>query len=259
MKVESFNYMPVVRINAPEWYLREDFVAWLDGGRDFRPATWKVHGAPTDEGSDVFVTYCDGDGVRLTCQQRVDEGAAADPGRHLESDHGRDEGQRHGEGRLPDLDQQSSGVMFYTDVPAHQWVMIGSQADRTSDIHSDFDVVLVGPSRADLEHPFFSGFLEKIRPYGTEQGGVLDLFLDIPSEHRLESVWRDTHGEYRAIAGGEDLRHAILSAGVEMHPNHFVRALQYFTRRGREPITDRGQFVARQISKSDKWRRLTKA
>jgi hypothetical protein len=142
--------------------------------------------------------------------------------------------------------------MFYTNVPAHQWVMIGSQADRTSDIHSDFDVVLVGPSRADLDHPFFK-FLDELRAYGTEKGGVLDLFLDIPAEHRLESVWRDEGGEYRAIDGGADLRHAILSTGVEMPPNHFMRALHYFTRRGREPITDREQFVARQLAKTDKW------
>lgn len=144
--------------------------------------------------------------------------------------------------------------MFYTNVPVHQWVMIGSQADRTADIHSDFDVVLVGPSWPDLEHPFFSGFLEKLRVFGTEQGGVLDLFLDIPEEHRLESVWSDMDGKHRTIDAGADLRHAILSAGVEMQPNHFMRALQHFTRRGREPITDREQFIARQLAKTNKWR-----
>lgn len=48
-----------LRINAPEWYDREDFAAWLnEEGR----ATWHKRGKAPGEYSDVFVTFdhCEG-------------------------------------------------------------------------------------------------------------------------------------------------------------------------------------------------------
>lgn len=64
--------MPVVRINAPEWYLRPDWLAWISGlSSNFRrtgdgldgPATWHRRGSLLPAaGSDVFFTYDDGDG-----------------------------------------------------------------------------------------------------------------------------------------------------------------------------------------------------
>ncbi len=62
MKIISFNHMRVVRINAPEWYRRADFVRWLAGrGEGLPPATWYRSGE-VDESHDVFVTYDEGDG-----------------------------------------------------------------------------------------------------------------------------------------------------------------------------------------------------
>lgn len=65
MKLISLNHMPVVRIDAPEWYRRQDFQDWLTGAgkRDGKhPATWHKAGEEPNEYSDVFVTYDSGDG-----------------------------------------------------------------------------------------------------------------------------------------------------------------------------------------------------
>ena len=58
MNIE-FNYMPVVRINAPEFYRNKQWVAWL---RSKHPATWHGKAKRPHEYSDVFFTFCDGDG-----------------------------------------------------------------------------------------------------------------------------------------------------------------------------------------------------
>ena len=51
--------IPCLRINAPEWYQREDFRAWLNGaGR----ATWHTRGELPSEYSDVFITFDHGEG-----------------------------------------------------------------------------------------------------------------------------------------------------------------------------------------------------
>ena len=47
-----------LRINAPEWYERKDFLEFLT---ENRPATWHVPGPP-NECSDIFVTYDHGEG-----------------------------------------------------------------------------------------------------------------------------------------------------------------------------------------------------
>jgi hypothetical protein len=63
MKHET-NYMPIVRINAPEWYARQDWMNWIESDLpDQRgPATWHRKGQKPDEYSDVFFTYCQGEG-----------------------------------------------------------------------------------------------------------------------------------------------------------------------------------------------------
>jgi hypothetical protein len=59
MKVMSFNHMPLVRIDAPEWYEREDWMEWLNNRTPMNhPATWHVEGEKPNEYSDVFFTYC---------------------------------------------------------------------------------------------------------------------------------------------------------------------------------------------------------
>jgi hypothetical protein len=50
----------VLRIDAPEWYRRADFLDFLNGRRPIQggkpPATWHTPGAEPDEYSDVFIT-----------------------------------------------------------------------------------------------------------------------------------------------------------------------------------------------------------
>lgn len=55
MKVET-NYLPLVRINAPELYKDEDFVAWLND-ETRNQATWHVKGQEPGEFSDIFMTF----------------------------------------------------------------------------------------------------------------------------------------------------------------------------------------------------------
>jgi len=60
-----------LRINAPEWFAREDFYEFLAGRRPGQPredgspcppATWHCPGLKANEYSDIFVTYDHGDG-----------------------------------------------------------------------------------------------------------------------------------------------------------------------------------------------------
>jgi len=63
MFVVDPKYQPLVRIIAPEWYKREDWMAWLNyRGPGWVPATWHRSGEPANSRSDVFVHYADGDG-----------------------------------------------------------------------------------------------------------------------------------------------------------------------------------------------------
>jgi hypothetical protein len=56
--------MPCIKINAPEWFDREDFKAFLnlreESGRT--TATWHWQGAEPGEFSDVFFSYDHGEG-----------------------------------------------------------------------------------------------------------------------------------------------------------------------------------------------------
>ena len=55
--------MPLIRINAPEWYQRSDWNAWLNGkNKPAPPATWHPSGSLPKDTSDVFFTYHNGDG-----------------------------------------------------------------------------------------------------------------------------------------------------------------------------------------------------
>jgi len=51
--------MPLVRINAPEFYRNKQWLEWLNHKRT---ATWHGKAKKPHEYSDVFFTYCDGDG-----------------------------------------------------------------------------------------------------------------------------------------------------------------------------------------------------
>ena len=55
-----------LRIDAPEWYRRQDFRDFLNGKRDGQegrsPAMWHRRGEEPDEMSDVFVTFDTGEG-----------------------------------------------------------------------------------------------------------------------------------------------------------------------------------------------------
>lgn len=63
MKVVSTNYMPLVRINAQEWYHRADWMLWLNSRTPMNhPATWHMEGDLPGDYSDVFFTYAQGDG-----------------------------------------------------------------------------------------------------------------------------------------------------------------------------------------------------
>lgn len=60
MTVE-LDYIRVIRINAPEFYQRADFMAWLNDPQRIQ-ATWHGKGCEPSEYSDLFFTYADGDG-----------------------------------------------------------------------------------------------------------------------------------------------------------------------------------------------------
>lgn len=53
--------MPIVRINAPEFYRDPEFLAWLNNPVT-NVATWHQQGDTPGEYSDLFFTYDNGDG-----------------------------------------------------------------------------------------------------------------------------------------------------------------------------------------------------
>lgn len=55
----------VLRLNAPQWYAREDFMQWLDGPAS---ATWHLKGSPACEGSDAFFTHDHREGSDTPCE-----------------------------------------------------------------------------------------------------------------------------------------------------------------------------------------------
>jgi len=54
-----------VRFNVPEWFAREDFMAWLNDPES-NVATWHKLGQPANEHSDVFFTYDHGEGSEFS-------------------------------------------------------------------------------------------------------------------------------------------------------------------------------------------------
>lgn len=60
--VKSDELMPLIRVDAEPWYARDDFMAWLNDENQTGPATWHQKGGPASDYSDVFVTFCQGDG-----------------------------------------------------------------------------------------------------------------------------------------------------------------------------------------------------
>ena len=55
----------VLRLNAPDWYKREDFMKWLDGPSS---ATWHRKGSPPGEMSDAFFTHDQREGSDTPCE-----------------------------------------------------------------------------------------------------------------------------------------------------------------------------------------------
>ena len=55
----TYDHMPVVRINAPDWYRDEGWLRWLNSNHS---ATWHKPGADAGEFSDVFFTFDSKDG-----------------------------------------------------------------------------------------------------------------------------------------------------------------------------------------------------
>lgn len=60
MEVTSLNYMPLVRINAPEWFGRADWKIWLQYTGAGHPATWHTPSQEHAESDDVFFTFYQG-------------------------------------------------------------------------------------------------------------------------------------------------------------------------------------------------------
>lgn len=142
------------------------------------------------------------------------------------------------------------------DVPKHSWKIFGSYATRSQDAKSDFDVVLCGVSRADLEHPYFEDLLQHLRQSSVEEGKHLDLFLDQPEKNRLESVFSP---EDRAIDAGPEFYKAIHSTARVVEEIDIRRSLAYLSTQCRESITSQEEFLERQQDKTDRMRAVMKA
>jgi hypothetical protein len=139
--------------------------------------------------------------------------------------------------------------MFYIDVPEHRWLMIGSQSTGLADGHSDWDVVLRGPTWEDLEHPFFADFLKRVEPRSVANGGMLDLMLAQESTFELTNVFDRTRG----IAARKEVFDFILERAIPMHPAHFARALAYFSNRCPMPLDTKEQFEEHERKKRNAW------
>jgi hypothetical protein len=131
--------------------------------------------------------------------------------------------------------------------------VFGSCADRSFDSKSDLDVMLCGVTREQLSEPYFADILGKLKGFSVEEGNALDLFLDVPGEHRLESVF--SPGE-RAVAPGPENYARIKAASKPMMPQTVFQAAIQMTQRGREPITSEDEFVERQMNKLTKLQSL---
>lgn len=55
----SISPLPIIKFNVPEWYKDRDFLTFLNSSR---VATWHRQYCKPDEYSDVFLTYCQGEG-----------------------------------------------------------------------------------------------------------------------------------------------------------------------------------------------------
>jgi len=135
---------------------------------------------------------------------------------------------------------------FFADVPQHTWKLFGSYANGKNDSKSDFDVILCGVTREDLEHPYFEDLVQQLRTFSVEEGKHLDLFIDQPSRNRLESVFSP---DERAIDAGAEAYKAIHFGAKEITVMHLVRACSYLSASGREEITSQEEFIERQNSK----------
>lgn len=152
---------------------------------------------------------------------------------------------------------------FYTDVPAHQWKIFGSYADGSHDAKSDYDVALCGVKREDLEHPFFEDMLLQLREYSIEAGKHLDIFIDQPEKHRLESIFpleapdnKTGDERYRAIDAGPECYRVIHDGAVEIADDaRLMRVASYLSTIQREPYMSQEEFVHRQTKKKEKMER----
>lgn len=143
-------------------------------------------------------------------------------------------------------------MSFYADVPAHTWKLFGSYAIGREDSKSDFDVVLCGVNKKQLEHPFFEDIIGQLRPYSVEEGKHLDLFIDHPDKHKFVSVFSPE----RAINAGADVYRAIQFSAKKIDHMHLMRACAYLSASAREPICSEEEFVERQQAKHQEMERL---
>ena len=54
--MDKVEYYHALKINAPEWFDREDFMAWLNAP-ERHTATWHCKGEEPNEYSDIFTWY----------------------------------------------------------------------------------------------------------------------------------------------------------------------------------------------------------
>jgi len=66
----EFNYAPLLRLNAPEFYQDPAFVAWLDDPAETQ-ATWHRKGFPPNEYSDMFFTWDSGEGSNSDMPEHI--------------------------------------------------------------------------------------------------------------------------------------------------------------------------------------------
>jgi len=143
-------------------------------------------------------------------------------------------------------------MSFYTDVPHHEWKIFGSYADGEPNASSDFDVILCGVNRKDLEDvPYFADLMPKLLALSVDRGKSLDLFIDDPGEHRLLSAFSE-----RSIDGGEDVYRAIHSIAKTTTVIDVLRRSAFLSHVDRAPITSKEQFYEGYLAKQRRMEEL---
>lgn len=144
--------------------------------------------------------------------------------------------------------------MFYADVPTHEWRIFGSVAAGTDDLKSDIDAMLCGVTREQLDHPYFVDTLQTLKAFSVEEGHSLDLFLDLPSEHRLESIYSP---KKRAIDAGPKAYELIKALSKTCFIVRLFALAAEAAQQDRQGITSYQEFKERQLKKAHQHAQLT--